>query len=343
MNRKTKRACITGAFGQDGSYLSEHLLRQGYEVLGLVHGDDVHTQGAIFQLLTTHPHFTLCVGNLSDLNSFASKLDAFAPDEMYNIAAISDLKTAREHPERTMEVNFHAVRNLVEHSTRTNSEVRIFQALSSRILAPDMEGVIREDSVLMEPQNAYDKAKRASYEEVVLPYRNKGFFIASGFLCNHESPRRGERFVTGKIALSVARMYKGLDEKIEIGNIEAKRDWSFAGDVVRAMHATLQTQEPHDYVIGSGELHTVKEYIDQAFLVVGKQITWNGYGVDARGYDESGVLRVEVNPAFYQADDNFVVSDTSFLENTTPWKREVSFSQLVEMMVRAELTRIVSS
>lgn len=340
MNTKCKRACITGAFGQDGSYLSEHLLREGYEVLGLVHGDDVDAQSAIFQLLTTHPHFTLCVGNLSDLNSFASKLDGFAPDEIYNLAAVSDLKTAREKPELTMEVNFHAVRNLVEHCTRINPEVRIFQALSSRILTPDTEGVIREESVLMEPQNAYDKAKRASYEEVVLPYRNKGFFIASGFLCNHESPRRGERFVTGKIAQSVARIAMGQEEVLYVGNVGAKRDWSYAGDFAVGMHAILSLEFADDFVIGSGELHTVQDFIETAFTVIDTQLTWEGSGVNTKAYDAKGNLRVVVDERFYQPDDNPVVSDTTKMREVTGWSPKVSFEELVTWMVEAELEKL---
>lgn len=340
MNKKCKRACITGAFGQDGSYLSEHLLREGYEVLGLVHADDVSASGVIPQLLTAHPHFTLCVGSLSDLNSFASTFDVFAPDEIYNLAAISDLKTAREKPELTMEVNFHAVRNLAEHSTRINSEVRIFQALSSRILTPDTEGVIREDSVLMEPQNAYDKAKRASYEEVVLLYRDKGFFIASGFLCNHESPRRGERFVTGKIAHSVARIAAGKEEVLYVGNVGAKRDWSYAGDFAVAMHAILCLEAPDDFVIGSGELHTVQDFIDAAFRVIDIKLTWEGSGVDTKAYDTKGNLHIAVDERFYQPDDNPVVSDTTKIREVTGWSPKVSFEELVTRMVVAELEKL---
>ncbi len=339
MSKKAKRACITGAFGQDGSYLSEHLLEEGYEVMGLVHGDDARTNSRISETLTAHPNFTLCVGDLSDLDSFALQLDAFAPEEIYNLAAISDLKTAREHSELTMDINFHAVRNLVEHSTCTYPNVCIFQALSSRILTPDTEGAISEKSPLMEPQNAYDEAKRASYEEVVLSYRNKGFFVASGFLCNHESPRRGDRFVTGKIAQSVARIALGREDVLYVGNVLAKRDWSYAGDFARAMHAILSLEVSDDFVIGSGELHTVQNFIDVAFAVTNTKLTWEGTGVDTKAYDTNGKLRVAIDERFYQTDDNPVVSDTSKIREVTGWVPRVSFEELVTLMVQAELKK----
>jgi GDPmannose 4,6-dehydratase len=339
MNKKTKRACITGAFGQDGSYLSEHLLEEGYQVMGLVHGDDVSINASISEKLTTHPNFTLCVGNFSDLHSFGPQLDAFGPDEIYNLAAISDLKTAREYPELTMDINFYAVRNLVEHSTSIFPNVRIFQALSSRILTPDTEGVISEKSPLMEPQNAYDEAKRASYEEVVLPYRNKGFFVASGFLCNHESPRRGDRFVTGKIAQSVARIAEGREDILHVGNVFAKRDWSYAGDFARAMHTVLNLESSDDFVIGSGQLHTVQNFIDLAFGVTDTKLTWEGSGVDTKAHDREGALRVAIDERFYQSDDNPVVSDTSKIREVTGWLPQVSFEELVTLMVQAELEK----
>jgi len=338
MNTKGKRAFITGIYGQDGSYLAEYLIDSGYEVLGLINHSDTKSPNA--QYLENRERLSICVGDLCNIESFSSIVDSFSPHEVYNLAAVSDLKTAEERPEYTREVNFHAFKKLVEHLTEKNGAVRIFQALSSRILTPDDRGVIHERSSLLEAKNAYDEAKRDSYEKVVMEYRRKGFFIVSGFLCNHESPRRGDRFVTGKIASCVARIDRGSDEKLEIGNIDSKRDWSFAGDLVRAMYATLSVTEAHDYVIGSSELHTVKEFIDIAFLTMSKKISWQGEGVTAKGFDESGILRVVVNPDFYQTDDNPVVSDTSFLKKMTCWEPRVSFQELISMMVQAEVSRL---
>lgn len=338
MSIKSRRAFITGVYGQDGSYLAEYLLEQGYEVLGLIQKKDLESPHA--SLFHGRSGFSVCIGDLTLLESYEGILSKFAPDEIYNIAAVSDLKTAKENPELTFRVNFTAFFDLIAYATQMNPLVRIFQALSSRILIPDIQGIITENSILAEPKNAYDEAKRKAYEEVVLPYRKKGFFVTSGFLCNHESPRRGDRFVTGKIAGVVARISNGSDDVLEIGNIEAKRDWSFAGDIVRAMHATLQTVEPHDYVIGSGELHTVKEFIELAFQAIEKKIIWEGEGVNTKGFDEMNVVRVAINPEFYQSDDNPVVSRTEFLEKITMWKRHVSFNELVSMMVHAELKKL---
>lgn len=337
MSIKSKRAFITGVYGQDGSYLAEYLISIGYVVSGLVCEDSVVPQD--FEVIDSG-RFTTCIGDFGNLNSYVDELASFVPDEIYNLAAISDLKTAREKPELTRQINFIGFRDLVEYATSMNPQVRIFQALSSRILIPDIQGIITENSILADPKNAYDEAKRKAYEEVVLPYRKKGFFVTSGFLCNHESPRREDRFVTGKIAGVVARISNGSNEVLEIGNIEAKRDWSFAGDIVRAMHATLQTVESHDYVIGSGELHTVKEFIELAFQAIEKKIIWEGEGVNTKGLDELNVVRVAINPEFYQSDDNPVVSRTEFLEKITMWKRDVSFNELVSMMVQAEFKKL---
>jgi GDPmannose 4,6-dehydratase len=339
MNTDSTHAFITGVYGQDGSYLAEYLLGLGYTVLGLVHKSDVSHPNS--NLLKGKENFSVCVGDICDIQSYASALSAFHPEEVYNIAAVSDLKTAVEKPEYTCSVNFIAFESLVRHTISFNPAVRIFQALSSRILLPDENGVITEDSILSEPKNAYDEAKRDSYEKVVLKYRREGFYIASGFLCNHESPRREGRFVTGKIAAGVARISKGVEEKISVGNINAKRDWSFAGDVVRAMHATLQSDIPRDYVIGSAELHTVKEFIEIAFEEVGVQIRWTGEGVETKGYDQYEILRIDIDSEIYQPDDNPVVSRTELLERLTDWKRGVTFPQLVSMMVKSKLREIV--
>jgi GDPmannose 4,6-dehydratase len=312
-------------------------LTKGYEVLGLSHSpEDLATVHAFVD----NPHFTQLAGDLTDFSTFQSSLDAFAPDEVYNIAAVSDLKTAIEKPEYTQKVNYRAFEDIVAHTTLKNSEVRIFQALSSRILIPDSAGVITESSHLSEPKNPYDVAKRDSYEKVVLPYRKKGFFVASGFLCNHESPRRGSRFVTGKIAASIARMYRSADEKLIIGNLDARRDWSFAGDVVSGMSHIMQAPQPSDYVVGSGELHTVQEFIDVGASIIDLKLEWIDEGISKKAYDESGILRVEVNPEYYQPDDNPVVSKTHKLETETGWKRTTSFSELVRMMVEAELKKL---
>lgn len=337
MSIPSRRAFITGVFGQDGSYLAEYLLTEGYEVLGLAHAQD--SAQRIGKDSEEQRRFSVHVADLVDLESFKKELTSFSPDLIYNLAAVSDLKTAREYPERTMDSNFHAFRKLVECATSHNPKVRVFQALSSRILTPHGDGTITETSTLMEPQNAYDAAKRASYEQVILPYREKGFFVSSGFLCNHESPKRGNRFVTGKIAETIARISQGIEEMLLVGNVNAQRDWSYAGDFVRAMHAIMSLETSGDFVIGSEKLHTVREFIDAAFTAIHMPLTWSGEGIAACAHDDAGKLRIAVDAQYYQPDENPIVSNTEKLRLATGWAPTVSFEALVAMMVQAELRK----
>lgn len=336
MSTASRRAFITGVYGQDGSYLAEYLLSLGYIVKGLIHANDVVPIG----FHQNHENFSVSEGDFADIHSYESVLESFAPDEIYNLAAISDLKTARENPERTKQVNLIGFGNLVVSAVALNPRVRIFHALSSRMLVPDKCGVITETSELAIPQNAYDETKRTAYEQIILPYRENGFFVTSGFLCNHESPRRDARFVTGKIAVSVVKIAKGEEDVLYVGNVASRRDWSFAGDFVCGMHAVMQVDVPRDYVFASGVLHTVQDFIDTAFRTVGISIRWDGEGQSICGYDASGCLRVEVSPDHYQKDDNSVLGDSTLLKKTTGWGPVVSFEELVSMMVRSELERL---
>jgi GDPmannose 4,6-dehydratase len=331
MSTKHKRAVVTGAYGQDGSYLTELLLGAGYEVLGIVRESE--RGQAIGDLLSRSENFETFFGELQDTETVMSAIRAFAPSELYNLAAISDLKTAEEQPELTYDINFRAFHDIALAAYAHSPSVRIFQALSSRILVPNTEGVITEYSSLKEGANMYDKAKRDSYEKTIIPLREKGYFISSGFLCNHESPRRGERFVTGKIAKTVVTIAHGKEAFLTIGNVEALRDWSHAEDVVSGMHTILMHNTPNDYVIGSGELHSVREFIDEAFGAVGMLLVWSGSGIETTATDEKGVLRVRVEPAFYRPDDNPVVSGTARLEGDTGWMRKHTFKGLVRGMV----------
>jgi GDPmannose 4,6-dehydratase len=338
MSTKSKKVFITGVYGQDGSYLAEYLLEVGYDVLGLVsESDEMHPNA---QLFLGRKNFSTVTADLRDTKAIMEALTRYEPDEIYNIAAVSDLKTAQEQPEYTYEVNFVAVENLVREAFAHFPRVRIFHALSSRILVADEDGIISETSTLADPKNKYDEAKRDTYEQVVLSYRAQGFFIASGFLCNHESPRRGSRFVTGKIARTVAHISQGLAETLLVGNVDAKRDWSHSKDIVRAMHAVLGAEVPQDYVIGSGELHSVRDFIDTAFASISMSLMWEGSGMEIHAKDQNGVIRVQIDPVFYSADDNPVVGNIEKIKKETGWKPEVSFGELVSEMVSAEMHQL---
>ncbi len=338
MNTSGKRAFITGLYGQDGSYLAEHLLSKGYEVLGLItESDTQHSNAQLFrgvQGVSTH------IGTLENLSTYRDVLAEYAPDEVYNLAALSDLTTAGENPERTMQINAWALRDVAEIVYAVGPDAHIFQALSSRMLTAHADGSIDEKSPFANGEHPYDVSKKISYDKVVLPYRAKGFYIASGFLCNHESPRRGNRFVTGKIVEQVVLIAKGKAETLSMGNVDAKRDWSYAGDFVRAMHAILALPEPSDFVIGSGAVKSVRDFVTEAFKAIDMELVWEGEGVDTKACDTSGNIRVMVDPAFYKADDNPVVSNTTKLEQATEWQRTVTFEELVQMMVEEELKKL---
>lgn len=333
--KNSKRAFITGICGQDGSYLAEYLLREGYEVMGLHREEDAHALAQI--KFENEEKLYLCRGDITDVSSYEKSLKEFAPDELYNLAAVSDLHTAQAHPDHTLDVNVFAFKKLISALYENHPETHVFHALSSRILVPDNSGVISESSVLSKSSHPYDVSKMQSLTDIIIPYRKNNFFISGGYLCNHESPRRGTKFVSGKIAKTVANIHLGREEMLQVGNLDAKRDWSFAGDVVVAMQKILQLESPGDFVIGSGKLHSVKDFVTEAFLVVGKTIAWEGEGISMRGYDESGALRVMVMPELYREDDNPVVADVSYLKMKTGWDQKVSFTDLVNMMVRSNL------
>lgn len=338
MSTPPKRAFITGLYGQDGSYLAEYLLSEGYDVLGLITESDAQQSNA--ELFRGVHGISTHIGTLEDSRTYRDALTEYAPDEVYNLAALSDLASAGDNPERTMRINAWALRDIAEIVFAVRPDARIFQALSSRMLQAHEDGSIDEESLRTHSVHPYDVSKRVSYEEVVLPYRRKGFYIASGFLCNHESPRRGNRFVTGKIAEHVALIAKGEMETLSIGNVDAKRDWSYAGDFVRAMHAILALDEPDDFVIGSGAVQSVRDFIMEAFKAAGIELRWEGGGVETKAYDAKGVLRVMVDHAYYKDDDNPVISNTAKLEQRTKWQRTVTFEALVHMMVKAEEEKI---
>jgi GDPmannose 4,6-dehydratase len=331
MSTKDKRAFITGIFGQDGSYLAEHLLSLGYEILGLE--SSLRNDASHIRALRDHSHVEVIQGDFGEKETYREALRHFVPSEVYNFAAVSDLGAAVKDPERTMRINYGAFDALARTSILSNPHVRIFQALSSRILVPDQNGIISETSPLSDSDNPYDVAKRKSFEETVLPLRREGHFVASGFLCNHESPRRGTRFVTGKIVDALARIARGEETVLEVGNLESQRDWSFAGDFVRGMHAALQAETPDDYVFGSGELHTVREFIEEATKTLTIPLTWKGEGVSAVGMSGDRII-VRSNEAFYRPHDVSPKAEITKLREKIGYTPHVSFTELVRLMAK---------
>jgi GDPmannose 4,6-dehydratase len=327
----TKRALITGITGQDGSYLAEHLLAEGYEVWGLNRGQANPRKSRVSRLVS---ELSFVDGDLMDQGSLVSAVDTVQPDEVYNLGAISFVPMSWQQAELVTEVNGMGVLRVLEairmvsglNGSRTTSggQIRFYQASSSEMFGKAAETPQRE-STLFHPRSPYGAAKAYGHF-ITRNYRESfGMYAVSGMLFNHESPRRGSEFVTRKISLAVARIKLGLQEKLHLGNIDAVRDWGFAGDYVRAMHLMLQPDEPDDYVIGSGTMHSVRDAVRIAFDHVG--LDWQDH--------------VVIDPALVRpAEVEVLCADSGHARAKLGWKPTVDFPGLMSMMVDSDLNQV---
>jgi GDPmannose 4,6-dehydratase len=316
-----KRALITGVTGQDGSYLAELLLEKGYEVFGLVRRSSTEN---FERLATVRDRITLVSGDMLDSASLLTVIDETQPDEVYNLAAQSFVAESWREPVNTGEIDAIGVTRLLEAIKRVKPQARFYQASSS-----EMYGLVREtpqrETTPFHPRSPYGVAKVYGFF-ITLNYRESfGMFACNGILFNHESPRRGLEFVTRKISDGVARVKLGLASELRLGNLDAKRDWGFAGDYVRAMWLMLQQDAPDDFVIGTGETHSVREFCEIAFGHVGLD-----YG-EYVAVDERFMRPAEVE---------LLLSDPGKADRDLGWTPEVSFRGLVEMMVDADMERL---
>jgi GDPmannose 4,6-dehydratase len=335
-----KRALITGITGQDGSYLAEHLLNLGYEVWGLVRRTSLDPMMRIDGLMHPRRRIRIIYGNLRDSASLRSALEQSLPHEIYNLAAQSDVGISFKCPDETMEVNYLGVGRLLHEAMHVNPQVRIYQASTSEMFGKTPPP--QSEQSPFAPVSPYGESKLLAYQHFVKPYRDDcGLFICSGILFNHESSRRGEHFVTRKISISLAKLKLGLQDNFTLGNLSAVRDWGFAGDYVKAMHLMLQHDTPDDYVIATGVSHSVRDFVETAARVLGIHVRWTGAGFDEVGLDENGRVIVHVDREFYRpAEVESLWGDYSKARRELGWAPEVSFAQLVEMMVKADLERL---
>jgi GDPmannose 4,6-dehydratase len=317
----TKRALITGITGQDGSYLAELLLSKGYEVHGMVRRSSEEKFERIQHL---HGKIQLHQGDLLDQFSLAALLNLVKPDEVYNLAAQSFVPTSWNQPVLTGEFTALGVTKMLEAIRHTRPQVRFYQASSSEMFGKVLE-VPQTEETPFYPRSPYGVAKAYGHHITVNYRESFGLFAVSGILFNHESPRRGLEFVTRKVTYNVARIKLGLQEKLPMGNLDAKRDWGFAGDYVDAMWRMLQQPEPDDYVVATNETHTVRELVEIAFGRV---------GLDYQKY-------VHIDPAFVRpAEVDLLIGDYAKAKKKLGWEPTVRFKQLVEMMVDADLERV---
>jgi GDPmannose 4,6-dehydratase len=337
----TKRALVTGITGQDGSYLAELLLQKGYQVWGIIRRSSSFNTGRIDHIYqdphTPDRRLHLVYGDLNDASSINTILKTVRPEEVYNLGAQSHVRVSFDIPEYTAEITGIGAIRLIEAMRELGIEARFYQASSSELFGKALETPQRETTPFY-PRSPYAAAKAYAFY-ITRNYREAyGMFAVNGILFNHESPRRGETFVTRKITRAVGRIKHGLQDRLYLGNLNARRDWGFAGDYVQAMWLMLQAAEPDDYVVATGETHTVRDFCELAFAHAGMPLTWNGTGVSEKGVDPDGQVRVEIDPYYFRPSEvDLLLGDSHRAQEKLGWKPTVNFRTLVNMMVESDL------
>lgn len=330
-----KKALITGITGQDGSYLAEFLLEKGYEVHGIMRRKSVVDYGNVTHI---KDKINFIYADMTDMVSLAGAMKISQADEVYNLAAQSFVSTSWEQPITTTEIDALGVTYMLEAIRLVKPQAKFYQASTSEMFGL-VQQIPQTEQTPFYPRSPYGVAKLYGHW-ITKNYRESfDMYACSGILFNHESERRGKEFVTRKITDAVARISLGLQDYLELGNMDAKRDWGHAKDYVRAMHLMLQQQKADDYVIATGETRTVREFVETAFKHVGIDIQWQGQNVNEIGIcGKTGKTKVKINPKFFRpAEVEILLGNPAHAEKTLGWQREISFSQLVERMVKNDI------
>ena len=333
-----KHALITGSTGQDGSYLAELLLEKGYEVYGIMRRKSVVDYGNV-EHIKDKIHFIYA--DMTDPISLITAMKISQADEVYNLAAQSFVATSWEQPLATADIDALGVTNMLEAIRTVKPEARFYQASTSEMFGL-VQAIPQTETTPFYPRSPYGVAKLYGHW-ITKNYRESyDLYACSGILFNHESERRGKEFVTRKITDAVARIKLGVQDHLELGNMDSKRDWGHSKDYVKAMWLLLQQDHADDYVIATNETRTVREFVEVAFGHVGIEIEWEGTGVDEIGKDKAtGKTIVKVNPQFFRpAEVDILLGNPAKAEKELGWKREISFSQLVERMVKNDLALV---
>ncbi len=342
----SKVALITGITGQDGSYLTELLLEKGYEVHGIIRRHSTISTTRIDHLFENpeigNKTLFLHYGDLTDSSNLNRLLEKIKPNEIYNLAAQSHVAVSFEVPEYTAEATGVGTLRLLDAIKENGLNCKFYQASTSELFGGLPNTAPQSEKTPFYPKSPYGVAKLYSYWITVNYRESYNLFACNGVLFNHESPRRGETFVTRKITRAVASIMAGKQEKLSLGNMDAKRDWGFAGDYVEGMWRILQQDKPGDYVLATNETHTVREFVELAFKEVGIDLKWQGTGVDEKGIDKkTGKVLVDVNPKYFRpAEVELLWGDCTKAEKELGWKRKVSFKGLVSMMVDSDMKEI---
>ncbi len=340
-----KKALITGITGQDGSYLAELLLQKGYEVHGIIRRSSSFNTARIDHLYN-NPDINgktlfLHYGDVTDTSNLNRLLEKVGPDEIYNLAAQSHVKVSFEIPEYTADVDAIGTLRFLDAIRETGLRTKFYQASTSELFGK-VQAVPQNEKTPFYPRSPYGVAKLYGYW-IIVNYREAyNIYACNGILFNHESPRRGETFVTRKITRAVARIKHGIDEKLLLGNLNAKRDWGYAPEYVEAMWRMLQLEKPDDFVIATGETHTVREFADLAFKELDMELEWTGQGIQEKGIcRKSGKTLVGVEERYYRPTEvDMLIGDSSKAESKLGWKPTVKFEELARMMARADFEKV---
>lgn len=337
-----KKALITGITGQDGSYLAELLTEKGYEVHGIVRQSSSFNSQRIDHLfkdrhengIKLHLHY----GDMTDTSSLNRLVEKIAPEEIYNLAAQSHVAISFQQPEYTTDVNAMGTLRLLDAIKDFRSDTRFYQASTS-----ELYGLVQEtpqtETTPFYPRSPYAVSKLHAFWFVKNYREAHNIFACNGILFNHESPRRGKKFVTRKITNAIALIKHGLQDTVYLGNMDAKRDWGYAKDYVRAMYLMLQQDKPDDYVVATNQTQTVRRFAEIAFSLAGFDLAWEGTGLDEKGIDKNtGKVLVAIDPLYFRPSEvDLLLGDASKAKKQLDWEPEVSFDELVEMMVRADI------
>jgi GDPmannose 4,6-dehydratase len=337
-----KKALVTGITGQDGSYLAEILLDKGYEVHGILRRSSSFNRGRIDHMYIADPHLMnkrlfLHYGDVTDTSNLNRLLEKIEPAEIYNLAAQSHVKVSFDIPEYTAQVDAIGTLRFLDAIRETGVKTKFYQASTSELFGKAQE-VPQNEKTPFYPRSPYGVAKLYGYW-IVVNYREAyNLFACNGILFNHESPRRGEAFVTRKITMAAAKIKHGLQSVLTLGNLDAKRDWGYAKEYCEGMWKMLQLREPDDFVLATGETHTVREFAEIAFRELDMPIEWKGKGVKERGVSATtGKVLITVDPKYYRPTEvDLLIGDPSKAATKLGWKPKTTFHDLVRMMVKAD-------
>ena len=341
-----KIALITGITGQDGSYLAEFLLEKGYEVHGLIRRSSTFNRGRIEHLRQKNPSdknkFELHYGDLLDFQSIDDLIASIRPNEIYNLAAQSHVGISFKTSEYTSQVNALGPLRILQSivANGLNETCRFYQASTSEMFGKVME-IPQTEKTPFYPRSPYGISKVSAHWTTINYREALNVFACNGIMFNHESPRRGENFVSRKITLSLAMILAGQQEKIFLGNLDARRDWGFAKDYVEGMWLTLQQPKPDDFIFPTGQQYSVRDFVREAFGLCGFDITWRGSGTDEVGFDKNtNRVLVEVNPSFFRPTEvDTLIGDSSKAQKILNWHAKTPFKELVHLMVESDLRK----